>query len=131
MNSLIWQSVMWRPGTGRFLIGMKNPLPTRPARPPDNAPLPGARRSPEFATSVGYALPPSRIRRHFSSRLTLPRNPDCRAAAGDVRTEQDAALAPKRWHRCSARQALPLPAMAHSRPALDPSRDREETFAFA
>jgi hypothetical protein len=21
MNSLIWQSVMWRPGKGRFLIG--------------------------------------------------------------------------------------------------------------
>jgi len=31
MNSLIWQSVMWRPGKGWFLIGMKNPPPTRPA----------------------------------------------------------------------------------------------------
>ena len=29
--SLIWQSVMWRPGKLRFLIGVKNPLPTRPA----------------------------------------------------------------------------------------------------
>jgi hypothetical protein len=27
MYSLIWQSVMWRPGKMRFLIGMKNPLP--------------------------------------------------------------------------------------------------------
>jgi hypothetical protein len=27
MNNLVWQSVMWRPGKGRFLIGMKNPLP--------------------------------------------------------------------------------------------------------
>jgi hypothetical protein len=29
--SLIWQSVMWRPGKLRFLIGVKNPLPIRPA----------------------------------------------------------------------------------------------------
>ena len=27
--SLIWQSVMWRPGKLRFLIGVKNPLPIR------------------------------------------------------------------------------------------------------
>jgi hypothetical protein len=31
MYSLIWQSVMWRPGKMRFLIDMKNPLPIRPA----------------------------------------------------------------------------------------------------
>jgi hypothetical protein len=31
MYSLIWQSVMWRPGKLRFLIGVKNPLPTRSA----------------------------------------------------------------------------------------------------
>jgi hypothetical protein len=31
MYSLIWQSVMWRPGKLQFLIGMKNPLPIRPA----------------------------------------------------------------------------------------------------
>jgi hypothetical protein len=31
MYSLIWQSVMWRPGKLRFLIGVKNPLPIRPA----------------------------------------------------------------------------------------------------
>ena len=29
--SLIWQSVMWRPGKLWFLIGVKNPLPIRPA----------------------------------------------------------------------------------------------------
>ena len=29
--SLIWQSVMLRPGKLRFLIGVKNPLPIRPA----------------------------------------------------------------------------------------------------
>ena len=31
MYSLVWQSVMWRPGKLWFLIGVKNPLPTRPA----------------------------------------------------------------------------------------------------
>jgi hypothetical protein len=31
MYNLIWQSVMWRPGKLRFLIGVKNPLPIRPA----------------------------------------------------------------------------------------------------
>jgi hypothetical protein len=31
MYSLIWQSVMWRPGKLRFLIGVKNPLPIRHA----------------------------------------------------------------------------------------------------
>jgi hypothetical protein len=30
MYSLIWQSVTWRPGKLRFLIGVKNPLPIRP-----------------------------------------------------------------------------------------------------
>ena len=30
MYSLIWQSVMWRPGKLRFLVGVKNPLPIRP-----------------------------------------------------------------------------------------------------
>jgi len=28
--SLVWQSVMWRPGKLRLLIGVKNPLPIRP-----------------------------------------------------------------------------------------------------
>jgi hypothetical protein len=31
MYSLVWQSVMWRPGKLRFLIGVKNPLPIPPA----------------------------------------------------------------------------------------------------
>jgi predicted XRE-type DNA-binding protein len=34
-------------------------------RPPDNAPLPGPRRSPDSQPQSGYALLPSRIRRHF------------------------------------------------------------------
>ena len=32
MYSLIWQSVMWRPGKLRFLISVKNPLPIRAGR---------------------------------------------------------------------------------------------------
>jgi hypothetical protein len=31
MYSLIWQSVMWRPGKIWFLIGMKNRLHIQPA----------------------------------------------------------------------------------------------------
>jgi hypothetical protein len=45
MYSLIWQSVMWRPGKLRFLNGVKNSLPIRPtvtAR--QRAPLRRARR---------------------------------------------------------------------------------------
>ena len=30
MYNLIWQSVMWRPGKQRFLIGVKNRLHTLP-----------------------------------------------------------------------------------------------------
>jgi hypothetical protein len=39
MYSLVWQSVIWRPGKLRFLIGVNNPLPIPPPRPPANAPL--------------------------------------------------------------------------------------------
>jgi hypothetical protein len=57
MYSLIWQSVMWRLGKLRFLIGVKNPLPIRPTAiarkhgPCEAAPI--AR----FATSVGLCPP--------------------------------------------------------------------------
>ena len=81
MNSLIWQSVMWRPGKGRFLIDMKNPLPIRPAATASQlAPLSGPRRSPDLQRQSGYALLPSRIRRHvliqIDARLSscLPRS---------------------------------------------------------
>jgi hypothetical protein len=36
MYSLIWQSVMWRPGKMRFLIDMKNRFLSGRPRPPDN-----------------------------------------------------------------------------------------------
>src|SRR6266550_1754617 len=65
MNSLIWQSVMWRPGKLQFLIGVKNPLPIGRPRSPENAALAGPRRSPDSQLRSGYALPSSRIRRHF------------------------------------------------------------------
>jgi hypothetical protein len=65
MNSLIWQSVIWRPGKLQFLIGVKNPLPIGRPRPPENAALAGPRPSPDSRPRSGYALPSSRIRRHF------------------------------------------------------------------
>jgi hypothetical protein len=37
MYNLTWQSVMWRPGNERFLIGVKNPLHIRPTATPDGA----------------------------------------------------------------------------------------------
>src|SRR5712671_3093355 len=55
--SLIWQSVMWRPGKLRFLIGVKNPLPNGRPRPPDNTAPAGPRRSPDSRLQSGYALP--------------------------------------------------------------------------
>jgi len=57
MNNLVWQSVMWRPGKGRFLIGVKNPPPypadcDRSQRAPCGAaPFAG------FAMSVGLRPP--------------------------------------------------------------------------
>jgi hypothetical protein len=36
MYSLVWQSVMWRPGKLWFLIGVKNPLPIGRPRTPEN-----------------------------------------------------------------------------------------------
>ena len=57
MCSLIWQSVMWRPGKLRFLIGVKNPLPIRPTA---TARKPGPCRAPpvaRFATPVGLRPP--------------------------------------------------------------------------
>src|SRR5438270_11778144 len=65
MNSLIWQSVMWRPGKLQFLIGVKNPLSIGPPRSPENAALAGPRPAPDSRLRSGYALPSSRIRRHF------------------------------------------------------------------
>jgi hypothetical protein len=57
MYSLIWQSVMWRPGKMRFLIGVKNRLHIRPATTARHEPLPGARAAAGFATTVGLRPP--------------------------------------------------------------------------
>src|SRR6202035_86634 len=55
--SLIWQSVMWRPGKLRFLIGVKNPLSIGPPRPPENTAPCGAAPVARFATPVGLRPP--------------------------------------------------------------------------
>jgi hypothetical protein len=65
MNNLIWQSVMWRPGKGRFLIDVKNPLPT-----------PAGRDRQTTRPFQGHAV--RRIRN--VSRAT----PSCRHASGDI-----------------------------------------------
>jgi hypothetical protein len=71
-TNLIRQSVMWRPGgvvphpredTVSYPIG-RDRQPTRPFAGP--APFAG------FATSVGYALLPSRTRRHFLTVIAAP-----------------------------------------------------------
>jgi hypothetical protein len=65
MYSLIWQSVMWRPGKLRFLSGVKNSLPIRPiATARQRAPLRRARRRQIRYLQSGYALLSSRTRRH-------------------------------------------------------------------
>jgi hypothetical protein len=57
MYSLIWQSVTWRPGKLRFLIGVKNPLPIRPAAiARKHGPLRG-RAVHQIRTSVGLRPP--------------------------------------------------------------------------
>jgi len=57
MYSLIWQSVMWRPGKVRFLIGVKNRLHIRPTAIARHAPPCEARAAAGFATSVGLCPP--------------------------------------------------------------------------
>src|SRR4029077_12853605 len=55
--SLIWQSVTWRPGKLRFLIGVKNPLPIRTtAIARTHGPLRG-RAVRQIRTSVGLRPP--------------------------------------------------------------------------
>src|ERR1700730_3376736 len=70
--SLIWQSVMWRPGKLRFLIGVKNPLPIDRPRPPENTAPCGAPPVARFATPVGLRPP------FVAHPATLP-HPDRRA----------------------------------------------------
>jgi hypothetical protein len=72
MNNLVWQSVMWRPGKERFLIGMKNPLPTRPAATASRRAPYAAAPFAGFATSLGLR-PPA-----VTHPATLS-HPDCRA----------------------------------------------------
>src|SRR6266550_3552799 len=88
MYSLVWQSVMWRPGKLRFLIGVKNPLLSGRPRPPENTAPCGAAPIARFATSVG--LPPP-----FVAHPPTVSHPDRRAllipsVAQQGRQRQDA-----------------------------------------
>ncbi len=81
MNSLIWQSVMWRPGKMAVPHQREEPAsyPAGRDRQPTRA-FQG--RAVRRIRNVSRATP---SRRHasgdtFSSRLTLPSHPDCRAA---------------------------------------------------
>src|ERR1700761_7216803 len=56
---------MWRPGKLRFLIGVKNRFLSADRDRQKTRPLAGPRRSPDSQLRSGYALPSSRIRRHF------------------------------------------------------------------
>ena len=56
---------MWRPGKLRFLIGVKNRFLSTDRDRQKTRPLAGPRRSPDSQLRSGYALPSSRIRRHF------------------------------------------------------------------
>src|SRR6201998_559603 len=56
---------MWRPGKLRFLIGVKNPFLSADRDRQKTRPLAGPHRSPDSQLRSGYALPSSRIRRHF------------------------------------------------------------------
>ena len=55
--SLIWRSVMWRPGKLRFLIDVKNRLHIQPAAIAGRAPLSRAAVVAGFATPVGLRPP--------------------------------------------------------------------------
>jgi hypothetical protein len=68
MYNLIWQSVMWRPGKQRFLIGVKNRLISRPPRRPGGASLRKDRVVARFATALGLR-PPSVANPATSSHL--------------------------------------------------------------
>jgi hypothetical protein len=57
MYSLVWQSVMWRLGKLRFLIGVKNPLPIRPTAIARNTAPRGAAPIAGCATSVRQRPP--------------------------------------------------------------------------
>jgi hypothetical protein len=75
---------MWRPGKLRFLTGMKNPLPIRPAASTrQHSPLRAAPVA-RFVISVGPALLPSLIRRHFLILFVAQQKPASSRAIATV-----------------------------------------------
>jgi hypothetical protein len=75
MYSLIWQSVMWRPGKVRFLIGMKNRFHIQPAAIARRAPLSGRPSSLDSRLQSGYALPAPQTQRRFLIQIDAPFSP--------------------------------------------------------
>jgi hypothetical protein len=75
MYSLIWQSVMWRPGKVRFLIGVKNRLHIQPATIASRAPLSGRPASLDSRLRSGYALPASQTQRRFLIQIAASFSP--------------------------------------------------------
>src|SRR5947207_11006078 len=113
MKSLIWQSVMWRPGKARFLIDMKNPLPIRPAPTArQHGPLRG--RAVRQIRDVSRATPSLRHASGdtFSSRLTRASHPDRRAArtVAPLSSRSRLALANRAWLTAS-QVAAPIAAI--------------------
>jgi hypothetical protein len=80
MYSLIWRSVMWRPGKGQFSIGVKNASISSWPQSPDERPFRGGRC--RWIRDFAQATPSLRRKPSdaFSSRLTRHSQPDCRAS---------------------------------------------------
>jgi hypothetical protein len=104
--SLIWQSVMWRPGKGRFLIGVKNLPPTRPAAIASGCTPPGRRRSPGPQRQSGYALLPSRTWRHFLILIDVPLSPCLPRRSYRAALDAWVRVHPDQVRTYAARQAL-------------------------
>src|SRR4051794_18537641 len=124
MKSLIWQSVMWRPGKARFLIDMKNPLPIRPAPTArQHGPLRG--RAVRQIRDVSRATPSLRHASGdtFSSRLTRASHPDRRAApaiaAGKAVKDLHVEIDVERGPRVAVKRAKRLPLGPASAPQFD------------
>ena len=111
MYSLIWQSVTWRPGKLRFLIGVKNPLPIRPtAIARKHGPFRG-RVVRQIRTSVGLRPP-------FVAHPATVSHPDRRALLIPSVAQHETVL-PSGPECVTSPEAGSLEGKAGSRPILD------------
>jgi hypothetical protein len=127
--SLIWQSVMWRPGKLRFLISVKNPLPIDRPRPPENTAPCGTPPVARFALRSGYALPSSRIRRYFLILIDVlfsscsPRSTGCTGARLQWAANPILSMLGRSGGQCLGRHVfLVVNDIVRDRPAAPPSR---------